>query len=78
MSETNEYIEDETINLESPTNDSVPVVNERQPKKYKPRSKVWDEFERFTNKEGIERSKSKHCGSGDTSVKGKGMVPKIF
>nr|KAJ0220660.1 hypothetical protein LSAT_V11C200092110 [Lactuca sativa] len=52
MFETNEYIEDETINLESPTNDPVSVVNETQPKNYKPRSKVWDEFERFTDKEG--------------------------
>lgn len=35
MSETNEYIEDETINLESLTNDPVSVVNETQPEKYK-------------------------------------------
>ena len=55
MSETNEYIEDETINLESPTNDSLSIVNETQPKKYKPRCKVWDEFERFMDKEDVER-----------------------
>lgn len=74
MSETNEYIEvdNETINLESPTNDPIPEANEKQAKKYKPRSKVWDQFEKYRDNEGVQRSRCIHCGGGRYKCESKG------
>ncbi|CAI9292190.1 unnamed protein product [Lactuca saligna] len=66
MSKTYDYIEveDETIEVENPTNNQVLLENVRKTKEFNPRSKVWNEFERYKDEDGVQRYKCKHCGGG--------------
>nr|KAJ0191201.1 hypothetical protein LSAT_V11C800389740 [Lactuca sativa] len=67
MSTTNDYIEvqDETIEVDNPTNDQVPQEKEKKTKEFNPRSKVWKEFERYKDENGVQKCKCKHCGGGN-------------
>ncbi|KAL4572665.1 hypothetical protein LXL04_019447 [Taraxacum kok-saghyz] len=55
MSETINLEENEPIDLEE---------NENLSRKYKDRAPCWDEFDKFTDKHGVLRSKCNHCGRG--------------
>ncbi|CAI9301032.1 unnamed protein product [Lactuca saligna] len=67
MSKTDDYIEveDETIKVDNPTNDQVPQEKEKKTKEFNPRSKFWNEFERYKDENGVQRCKYKHCGGGN-------------
>nr|KAJ0197777.1 hypothetical protein LSAT_V11C700372050 [Lactuca sativa] len=78
MSKTDEYIEvdDETIEVENPTNDQVPQENVKKTKEFNPRSKVWKEFERYKDENGVQRCKCKHCGGGKYKCESSGYGTK--
>ncbi|CAI9283612.1 unnamed protein product [Lactuca saligna] len=67
MSKTDDYIEveDDTIEVDNPTNDQVPQEKEKKTKEFNPRSKFWNEFERYKDENGVQRCKCKHCGGGN-------------
>ncbi|CAH1413004.1 unnamed protein product [Lactuca virosa] len=67
MSKTDDYIEveDETIEVDNPTNDQVPQEKEKKTNEFNPRLKVWNEFERYKDEKGVQRCKCKHCGGGN-------------
>ncbi|CAI9263167.1 unnamed protein product [Lactuca saligna] len=78
MSNTDDYIEveDETIEVENPTNDQVPQEKQKKAKEFNPRSKVWKEFERYKDENGVQRCKCKHCGGGNYKCESSGYGTK--